>query len=68
MVEHFFHTEVVGGSIPPIGTYSSLAQLGERLFYIQDVVGSIPTGTTKNAKLGSKTRPNSEVNKKCLVN
>ena len=26
---------------------SSLAQLGERLFYIQDVVGSIPTGTTK---------------------
>ena len=41
--------------------YSPLAQLEEHLAYIQGVVGSIPTGTTKNDKVGSKTRPKSEV-------
>ena len=28
--------------------YSPLAQLVERLFYVQDAVGSIPAGTTKD--------------------
>ena len=41
--------------------YSLLAQLEEHLPYMQGVVGSIPTGTTKNDKVGSKTRPKSEV-------
>ena len=41
--------------------YSPLAQLEEHLPYMQGVVGSIPTGTTKNDKVGSKTRPKSEV-------
>jgi hypothetical protein len=38
-----------------------LAQLEEHLPYMQGVVGSIPTGTTKNDKVGSETCPKSEV-------
>jgi hypothetical protein len=34
---------------------------------MQGVVGSIPTGTTKNDKVGSKTRPKSEVKQKSEV-
>jgi len=39
-LEIFFYTEISSY------LYSPLAQLVERLFYMQDVVGSIPAGTT----------------------
>jgi len=35
---------------PPIETVGVVAQLGERLNGIQEVVGSIPTSSTKNIK------------------
>ena len=54
-------TMKITGSNPVRDTFSLLAQLEEYLAYIQGVVGSIPTGTTKNDKVGSKTRPKSEV-------
>jgi hypothetical protein len=54
-------TMKITGSNPVRDTFSLLAQLEEHLAYIQGVVGSIPTGTTKNDKVGSKTRPKSEV-------
>ena len=60
--EHPAHIRKVGISELPLATkkigkyffyseisyylYSPLAQLVERLFYMQDVVGSIPAGTT----------------------
>ena len=56
-------TMKITGSNPVRDTFSLLAQLEEHLPYMQGVVGSIPTGTTKNDKVGSKTRPNSEVMK-----
>ena len=54
-------TVKITGSNPVRDTFSLLAQLEEHLPYMQVVVGSIPTGTTKNDKVGSKTRPKSEV-------
>lgn len=41
-LELFFYLEISSY------LYSPLAQLVERLFYMQDVVGSIPAGTTKD--------------------
>ena len=38
MVEHFFHREGVGGSIPPIGTNYLVGVIGAYLFYIQMAV------------------------------
>ena len=46
-LEHTLDKRGVGGSNPPRPTiYGPLAQLGERLICIQEVVGSIPIGST----------------------
>lgn len=38
------HKLAFGGSIPPLATHASVAQLAEQLFCKQSVVGSIPIG------------------------
>ena len=46
-LEHTLDKRGVGGSNPPRPTINGpLAQLGERLICIQEVVGSIPIGST----------------------
>ncbi len=57
MVEHFFHTEGVGGSIPPIGTIYLVGVIGAYLFYIQMAVERNHHEVQKENKSRSDTAP-----------